>query len=104
MGTTLTALAAQKSIWIRHTVQIEGYPYILTDAGPHERGYAADAYGETVWGEQAGWGADYMRGGLKIIGKVRRQLRPWQHEPDVPGLTLECLDDRFGVDVFKSRP
>jgi len=97
MGTTDTAIESVGSLATGFTAVIEGYEYILTDAGV--TGPVLTAY------EGTGWTSALT--GLKVGGPIVRRMRPWANEIDVPTLTIAVqptYEDTFGRDVFKSKP
>ncbi len=104
MGTTSTALASQDGIRLGFSLVIEGWEYIVTDAGDSELGAVADAYEASEWGAQAGWGPDYIKDWFVIEGKIRRAIQPWQLELDVPTLTFRVFNETFARAVCKTKP
>lgn len=82
---------------IGFVLAIEGYDRLLTDT--LDTAAVEEAWGGTGWTQALA--------GLKVRGTIRQSIQPWARSLDVPTLTFEVQatgDDRFGKDVWRSRP
>src|SRR3990167_2422719 len=97
MGTTDTALQTQQGVQIGFALLIEGYPYILTDAGTVNE--VVNAYSGTGWTQALPW--------LSVIGSIKQAIEPFKEELDIPTLTFHVMDtdgsDTFGIHMWRSK-
>lgn len=97
MGATRSAILADEGVRLGFVLCIEGYEYLLTDAGDTAKPLAA--WTGTPWTQALP--------GLQIIGNIEQSFRPFDNDISPSSLVFRILpdeDDTFGRDVFQVTP
>lgn len=96
MGTTRTALLNDDGVRIAFVLSIEGYDHLLTSG---DIDACLDAWSGTPWNNALP--------GLQVSGNISQSFQPFSNDLQVQSLTVRVLpeeSDKFGEDVFKSKP